>query len=58
LIDGLIVSACVPIAVAWTCVEPIADVEFAPNLGRSQHFLAVASKRVHILAIKPPEEHL
>ena len=29
------------------------DISFAPNLGRSYHVLAIASKEIKILAIKP-----
>jgi len=33
--------------------EPVRDVAFSPNLGRSYHMLAVASKDVHIFSLKP-----
>lgn len=34
-------------------VDPVHDISFAPNVGRSYHILAVASKNVHILNLKP-----
>lgn len=44
----------------WTKVETIItvtdsvrDVEFAPNLGRSYHMLAIAAKDVRIITLKP-----
>lgn len=36
-----------------TVSEPVRDVAFSPNLGRSYHLLAVASKDVHIFSLKP-----
>lgn len=33
--------------------DPVHDLAFAPNVGRSYHILAVASKNVHIFNIKP-----
>jgi len=36
-----------------TVTEPVRDVAFSPNLGRSYHMLAVASKDVHIFSLKP-----
>ncbi|XP_070575761.1 nucleoporin SEH1-like [Ptychodera flava] len=36
-----------------TVTEAVHDVAFAPNLGRSYHLLAVASKDVHIIMLKP-----
>jgi nucleoporin SEH1 len=33
--------------------DPVYDLSFAPNLGRSYHLLAVASKYVQILQLKP-----
>ena len=36
-----------------TIPEPVRDVAFSPNLGRSYHMLAVASKDVHIFSLKP-----
>lgn len=33
--------------------DPVHDIAFAPNMGRSYHILAVASKYVHILNLKP-----
>ena len=44
----------------WTRVETIMtvtdsvrDVAFAPNLGRSYHMLAIASKDVTVMTLKP-----
>ena len=34
-------------------VDPVHDISFAPNIGRSYHILAVASKDVHIFNLKP-----
>lgn len=34
-------------------VEPVHDISFAPNLGRSFHLLAVATKDVEIFQITP-----
>lgn len=34
-------------------VDPIHDIAFAPNLGRSFHTLAIASKDVQIITLKP-----
>jgi len=36
-----------------TVMEPVRDIAFSPNLGRSYHLLAVASKDVHIFSLKP-----
>ena len=36
-----------------TVSEPVRDLAFSPNLGRSYHMLAVASKDVHIFSLKP-----
>ena len=33
--------------------DPVHDIVFAPNVGRSYHILAVASKDLHILNLKP-----
>ncbi|XP_074644781.1 nucleoporin SEH1-like [Tubulanus polymorphus] len=33
--------------------DPVSDVEFAPNLGRSYHMLAIASKDIRVLILKP-----
>ena len=32
--------------------EPVHDVKFAPNLGRSYHLLAIAAKDLTILCLK------
>lgn len=38
--------------------EPVHDIAFAPNLGRSYHIIAIASKDVHIVSLKPyKKEH-
>lgn len=34
-------------------MDPIHDIAFAPNLGRSFHTLAIASKDVQIIILKP-----
>lgn len=36
--------------------EPVHDIAFAPNLGRSYHILGVASKDVRIIILQPPHE--
>ncbi|KAM4053255.1 LOW QUALITY PROTEIN: nucleoporin SEH1-A-like [Anomaloglossus baeobatrachus] len=41
-----------------TVTDPIQDIDFAPNLGRSYHILAVASKDVRIFTIKPLRKEL
>ena len=33
--------------------EAVRDVAFAPNMGRTYHTLAVASKEVRIISLKP-----
>lgn len=33
--------------------DPVHDIAFAPNLGRSYHTLAIATKDVRIISIKP-----
>ena len=35
-------------------VDPVHDIAFAPNLGRSYHVLAIASKELKIISMKPP----
>lgn len=44
----------------WTKVEtivavtdPVHDVAFAPNLGRSYHLLSIASKELKIISLAP-----
>lgn len=44
------------IATLMSITDPVHDVAFAPNVGRSMHLLAVASKDVHIMSIKPLRE--
>lgn len=41
------------VEVISSVLEPVRDVAFSPNLGRSYHMLAVASKDVHIFSLKP-----
>ncbi|XP_071528852.1 nucleoporin SEH1-like [Panulirus ornatus] len=41
-----------------TVTEPVHDLAFAPNLGRSYHLLGIASKDVRILALKPLKQDL
>lgn len=36
-----------------TVTEPVHDLAFAPNLGRSYHLLGIATKDVRIIALKP-----
>lgn len=36
--------------------EPVHDIAFAPNLGRSYHLLAIATKDVRIVTLGPPTE--
>lgn len=38
--------------------DPVHDVSFAPNVGRSRHLLAIASKDVTIMSIKPSQEKM
>lgn len=47
----------------WTRVEtfsniqdPVHDIAFAPNIGRSYHVLAVASKNLRIITLKPMQD--
>ncbi|KAG7203142.1 hypothetical protein KM043_010262 [Ampulex compressa] len=37
-------------------VDPVHDIAFAPNLGRSFHTLAIATKDVRIITLKPMQE--
>ena len=39
-----------------TITEPVHDIAFAPNIGRSYHVLAVASKDLRIITLKPTTE--
>ncbi|XP_018412335.1 PREDICTED: nucleoporin SEH1 isoform X2 [Nanorana parkeri] len=41
-----------------TVTDPVHDITFAPNLGRSFHILAVASKDVRIFTMKPLRKEL
>ncbi|XP_073535090.1 nucleoporin SEH1 isoform X2 [Phyllobates terribilis] len=41
-----------------TVTDPVHDIAFAPNLGRSYHILAVASKDVRIFTMKPLRKEL
>ena len=36
-----------------TVTDPVHDIAFAPNLGRSFHILAIATKDVRIFTLKP-----
>lgn len=36
-------------------VEPVHDIAFSPNLGRSYHILAIATKDVRIVNLTPVE---
>lgn len=39
---------------AWpVSSDPIHDIAFAPNLGRSYHLLAIASNQIRILSLRP-----
>ncbi|XP_014661947.1 PREDICTED: nucleoporin seh1-like isoform X2 [Priapulus caudatus] len=38
--------------------EPVYDIAFAPNLGRSYHMLGVGSKDVHVITLKPLKREL
>lgn len=44
------------IATLMGITDPVHDVAFAPNVGRSRHLLAIASKDIHIVAMKPLKE--
>lgn len=37
----------------WRFCEPVYDLQFAPNIGRSVHRLAVASRNAHVFQLKP-----
>ncbi|KAF4517324.1 hypothetical protein B566_EDAN007276 [Ephemera danica] len=39
-----------------TVTEPVHDIAFAPNLGRSFHLLAVASKDVRLIILRPSDD--
>ncbi|KAK3884523.1 hypothetical protein Pcinc_011197 [Petrolisthes cinctipes] len=39
-----------------TVTEPVHDLAFAPNLGRSYHLLGIASKDVRVIALKPTKQ--
>ncbi|XP_030408563.1 nucleoporin SEH1 isoform X1 [Gopherus evgoodei] len=41
-----------------TVTDPVHDIAFAPNLGRSFHILAVATKDVRIFTLKPVRKEL
>ena len=36
-----------------TVTEPVHDLAFSPNLGRSYHLLAIATKDLRIVSLKP-----
>lgn len=37
--------------------DPVRDIAFAPNMGRSYHMLAVATKDVRVFILKYAESH-
>ncbi|XP_076470749.1 nucleoporin SEH1-like isoform X1 [Babylonia areolata] len=41
-----------------TVTDPVFDISFAPNVGRSYHLLAIASKDLYIVSIKPLRKDL
>ncbi|XP_035294508.1 nucleoporin SEH1-like, partial [Cricetulus griseus] len=41
-----------------TVTDPVHDIAFAPNLGRSFHILAIATKDVRIFTLKPVSKEL
>uniref|UniRef100_A0A8C2L938 Nucleoporin SEH1 n=1 Tax=Cricetulus griseus TaxID=10029 RepID=A0A8C2L938_CRIGR len=41
-----------------TATDPVHDITFAPNLGRSFHILAIATKDVRIFTLKPVRKEL
>uniref|UniRef100_A0A8C4KYE3 Nucleoporin SEH1 n=1 Tax=Equus asinus TaxID=9793 RepID=A0A8C4KYE3_EQUAS len=41
-----------------TVTDPVHDISFAPNLGRSFHILAIATKDVRIFTLKPVRKEL
>ncbi|XP_027290243.1 nucleoporin SEH1-like [Cricetulus griseus] len=41
-----------------TATDPVHDIAFAPNLGRSFHILAIATKDVRIFTLKPVRKEL
>ncbi|KAK1337627.1 hypothetical protein QTO34_002260 [Cnephaeus nilssonii] len=41
-----------------TVTDPVHDIAFAPNLGRSYHILAIATKDVRIFTLKPVRKEL
>lgn len=41
-----------------TVTDPVHDIAFAPNLGRSFHILAIATKDVRIFTLKPVRKEL
>merc|ERR1712168_702384 len=41
------------IAILSNVTDPVHDISFAPNVGRSRHLLAIASKDIHIMALTP-----
>ena len=46
----------VKIASLMGITDPVHDIAFAPNVGRSRHLLAIASKDIHIMALTPSKE--
>merc|ERR1712080_382792 len=45
------------IASLMNITDPVHDLAFAPNVGRSRHLLAIASKDLHIMALHPTKEN-
>lgn len=46
----------IKIATLMGVTDPVHDIAFAPNVGRSRHLLAIASKDIHIMALNPTKE--
>ncbi|EGW15201.1 nucleoporin SEH1 isoform X1 [Cricetulus griseus] len=44
--------------ILMTVTDPVHDIAFAPNLGRSFHILAIATKDVRIFTLKPVRKEL
>ncbi|XP_027290171.1 nucleoporin SEH1 isoform X2 [Cricetulus griseus] len=44
--------------ILMTVTDPVHDIEFAPNLGRSFHILAIATQDVRIFTLKPVSKEL
>jgi len=46
------------IAALTDMTDPVHDISFAPNLGRSHHLLAIATKDLVVMAIEPIKERI